>query len=232
MKKNRGFTLVELIVVLVILAILAAILVPALLGYIDKAKEKQDIYAAKACLDAAQAALAEEYGKGNGVDNKNVLGVKASTDQNVETVTGKYCDVRAEGTSVAAAVKNFTDEDPYIFIVALGNCNVPSVSQHDRYTVYYACYVKEEGSRPYYYYNGAWTVTNPTAKNNTKIIEKKDNIVTDVNSNMLKNNGKNTYIQYYVLCNKGNKRTGGNYTNDNGNIWYYLKENLQKKYDK
>ena len=33
---NKGFTLVELIVVLVILAILAAILVPALLGYIDR----------------------------------------------------------------------------------------------------------------------------------------------------------------------------------------------------
>ena len=39
-KKKRGFTLVELIVVLVILAILAALLVPALTGYIDKAKKK------------------------------------------------------------------------------------------------------------------------------------------------------------------------------------------------
>ncbi|SEQ10833.1 prepilin-type N-terminal cleavage/methylation domain-containing protein [Lachnospiraceae bacterium NE2001] len=63
MKKNRGFTLVELIVVLVILAVLAAVLVPALLGYIDKAKEKKDLLRAKACLDAAQAGLAQEYGK-------------------------------------------------------------------------------------------------------------------------------------------------------------------------
>ena len=36
---KRGFTLVELIVVLVILAILAALLIPALTGYIDKARK-------------------------------------------------------------------------------------------------------------------------------------------------------------------------------------------------
>lgn len=41
LKEKKGFTLVELIVVLVILAILAALLIPALTGYIDKAKEKQ-----------------------------------------------------------------------------------------------------------------------------------------------------------------------------------------------
>lgn len=42
LKENnkKGFTLVELIVVLVILAILAALLIPALTGYIDKARNK------------------------------------------------------------------------------------------------------------------------------------------------------------------------------------------------
>lgn len=40
-KSKRGFTLVELIVVLVILAILAALLIPALTGYIDKARKSQ-----------------------------------------------------------------------------------------------------------------------------------------------------------------------------------------------
>ena len=38
--RKRGFTLVELIVVLVNLAVLAALLVPSLTGYIDKAKKK------------------------------------------------------------------------------------------------------------------------------------------------------------------------------------------------
>ena len=61
-RKNRGFTLVELIVVLVILAILAAILVPALLGYIDKAKKEKILLEAKDVWTASQAALAECYG--------------------------------------------------------------------------------------------------------------------------------------------------------------------------
>ena len=62
-KNNKGFTLVELIVVLVILAILAAILVPALLGYIDRAREKQYVLNAKSALTAAQAELSSLYGE-------------------------------------------------------------------------------------------------------------------------------------------------------------------------
>ena len=40
-KYKKGFTLIEIIVVLVILGILAAIAVPAVMGYIDDAKESK-----------------------------------------------------------------------------------------------------------------------------------------------------------------------------------------------
>ena len=59
--KNKGFTLVELIVVLVILAVLAAILVPALLGYIDEAKNKQHLLDAKNFYISAQSELTKLY---------------------------------------------------------------------------------------------------------------------------------------------------------------------------
>ena len=71
LKENRktGFTLVELIVVLVILAILAALLVPALTGYIDKAKEKQLIAETRLCVMAAQTLADEVYAKKDEVES-------------------------------------------------------------------------------------------------------------------------------------------------------------------
>lgn len=61
--RKRGVTLVELIVVLVILAVLVAISIPALTGYIDKAKEKQIILETRQLVMASQTLLDEEYAK-------------------------------------------------------------------------------------------------------------------------------------------------------------------------
>ena len=60
MKKNGGFTLVELIVVIAILAILAGVAVPAYSGYITKAKDAAVITELDAIATAAQAANAEK----------------------------------------------------------------------------------------------------------------------------------------------------------------------------
>ena len=61
LRSRHGFTLVELIVVLVILGVTASFGVPALTGYIDTAKEKQAVSETQACVETATRIGAQKY---------------------------------------------------------------------------------------------------------------------------------------------------------------------------
>lgn len=65
-KNNKGFTLVEMIVVMLILTVLAAILFPSLLGWIDEAKGKQYVLNARSIYMSAQAIESEKYAAWDG----------------------------------------------------------------------------------------------------------------------------------------------------------------------
>ena len=88
MKNQKGFTLVELIVVLVILAILAAMLVPALTGYIDKANNEKIIATTRQVVMAAQTEVSEAYASKTLTNNKKITIASQGNDEANTEVTG------------------------------------------------------------------------------------------------------------------------------------------------
>lgn len=60
-KNKKGFTLIEVVIVMAIIGILASLLVPAMMGYIRRSREKRMLGNTKSILDAASAAVGFAY---------------------------------------------------------------------------------------------------------------------------------------------------------------------------
>ncbi|MBR4580093.1 MAG: type II secretion system protein [Lachnospiraceae bacterium] len=213
---KSGFTLVELIVVLVILAILAAILVPALLGYIDRAREKKTLLNAKNCLTATQAELTELYAKNS--QNLN-LGDSIIEGAVMKSNSPNNKDFDASNTTFAKKVLKTADADPYLLLLATGAniANDDKTTLHDKYTVYYILYMETADSPPMYYYNGSWTTHNPrsTYYGGIEYINDKNKFKDGPN--------KGKRIQYYLLANKTGKQLG--------KLWDWLKKDIEKEWN-
>ncbi|MCI2061766.1 MAG: prepilin-type N-terminal cleavage/methylation domain-containing protein [Eubacteriaceae bacterium] len=100
---KKGFTLVEIIVVLVILAILAAILIPSMVGYIDKANSKTAVVEARSCVMAAQTVVSENYKTGttSAVDDTMLADINNLAEMSDKCGVLKTTDITLDGAKIA-----------------------------------------------------------------------------------------------------------------------------------
>ncbi|QZY56986.1 type II secretion system protein [Crassaminicella profunda] len=112
MKNKKGFTLIELIVVIAILGILAGIVVPKFGGFTEKAKVEADKTACKTIQTAVLVALTNEDISGTGTITINNTGDTKFEKSDAITVksdtTLKAVMENLLGSDVKAQAKNKT----------------------------------------------------------------------------------------------------------------------------
>jgi len=134
-KSNEGFSLVELIVVLVILAILAALIVPALLGYIDRSKDSKVLIKARNAMTASQATADRYYGIITSSKGKYDKVDKNTADSSYWiSVTNTMNGFNDNAFSYMKDTYNLMDADnldPFYMVTVINKGKVVAVSYYD-----------------------------------------------------------------------------------------------------
>lgn len=129
---NKGFSLVELIIVIAIMAVLMAVLAPQLIKYVEKSRTQTDDTAASEILNAVKVALTDEAIYSGIVGGEHVTWVGSSGLLSNDAATALQTLINNELTSTVGtpgiAKSKTRKAQTYTITIALPASGIPTVT--------------------------------------------------------------------------------------------------------
>lgn len=128
-KNKKGFTLVEIIVVIVILAVLMAVAVPSVMKYVNEADNAKLMAEARAVMTTSQAEVLKQVVSSDGLTAEELGHLKDETQTNsIAKIAGVDCDVTQLYKSVDMDTATNLPKDTSVAIAAGGKDEVKAVT--------------------------------------------------------------------------------------------------------
>lgn len=215
---NRGFTLVEIIVVFVILSILSAILIPSMIGFFDLFETDEIEENVKSIKEVSQVKLFDMYSE-MAYNQDNLHTIMDSSLLNLKKLNEfKDCDIQNSEFSKDILKElriNDNPDSPNIVFLVLGRFDYyTDITKQDydpikAYTIYDVVYQHKKNDKIYYYCDG-------------KLLDKRNiGRSEDDKYNIIEYDGETVYVQYYLL--KSYKNNNNTYQSLEGEFWNYFR---------